>query len=79
MNTFDFYPIFSPSYMAALNFLSGVTEHNKESVIQGQLDIPLSHDGITQAKLLGVKLQDLVWKEVHTFELVDFSIFIMSL
>lgn len=51
--------------MAALNFLSGVTEHNKESVIQGQLDIPLSNDGIIQAKLLGDKLEHFVWKEVY--------------
>jgi len=42
----------------------GETGHNKERVIQGQLDIPLSNTGVNQAKLLGKNLIDSLWKEV---------------
>lgn len=45
-------------------FSSGETEHNKGCVIQGQLDIPLSENGITQAKLLARFIHNIQWKEV---------------
>lgn len=45
---------------------SGETGHNKERVLQGQLDIPLSINGVNQAKLLGKKLNGAIFKEVNT-------------
>merc|ERR1712071_148891 len=47
----------------------GETGHNKGRVIQGQLDIPLSDDGVNQAKLLGKNLNNAVWKEVWSSDL----------
>jgi len=47
----------------------GETGHNKERVIQGQLDIPLSNTGVNQAKLLGKNLIDSLWKEVWSSDL----------
>jgi broad specificity phosphatase PhoE len=45
-------------------FCSGETDHNKGSVIQGQLDIPLSKNGMNQAKLLANSIHHLHWNEV---------------
>lgn len=47
----------------------GETGHNKSSIIQGQLDIPLSENGINQAKLLAKTLQNIKWNEVWTSDL----------
>jgi len=47
----------------------GETGHNKERVIQGQLDIPLSINGVNQAKLLGKNLNGATWKEVWSSDL----------
>ena len=50
--------------MFLLIFCSGETDHNKGSVIQGQLDIPLSKNGMNQAKLLAKSIHHLHWNEV---------------
>lgn len=47
----------------------GETDHNKGSVIQGQLDIPLSHNGIDQAKSLAKLLFQHEWNEVWSSDL----------
>jgi len=47
----------------------GETGHNKERVLQGQLDIPLSINGVNQAKLLGKKLNGAIFKEVWSSDL----------
>ncbi|XP_046655472.1 fructose-2,6-bisphosphatase TIGAR-like [Daphnia pulicaria] len=47
----------------------GETDHNKGSVIQGQLDIPLSKNGMNQAKLLAKSIHHLQWNEIWTSDL----------
>ncbi|KAI9557661.1 hypothetical protein GHT06_017490 [Daphnia sinensis] len=47
----------------------GETGHNKGSVIQGQLDIPLSHNGMAQAKSLAKLLRHHEWNEVWSSDL----------
>nr|CAH0111562.1 unnamed protein product [Daphnia galeata] len=47
----------------------GETDHNKGSVIQGQLDIPLSKNGMNQAKLLANSIHHLHWNEIWTSDL----------
>jgi len=54
------------NYISTFYIFSGETGHNKERVIQGQLDIPLSINGVNQAKLLGKNLNGATWKEVCT-------------
>ncbi|XP_071044279.1 fructose-2,6-bisphosphatase TIGAR isoform X2 [Parasteatoda tepidariorum] len=47
----------------------GETAHNKDNVIQGQLDVPLSQTGLQQAELLGVHLQYQQYSHVYVSDL----------
>ncbi|XP_054723114.1 fructose-2,6-bisphosphatase TIGAR-like [Uloborus diversus] len=47
----------------------GETAHNKDNVIQGQLDVPLSQAGLKQAELLGVHLQYQQYSHVYASDL----------
>ncbi|GFX92036.1 hypothetical protein TNCV_5005001 [Trichonephila clavipes] len=44
---------------------SGETAHNKDNVIQGQMDVPLSQTGLHQAELLGIHLQNQQYSHVY--------------
>ncbi|CAN8023300.1 unnamed protein product [Ixodes persulcatus] len=47
----------------------GETLHNKDNVIQGQLDVPLSSIGLEQAELLGKHLQQHKFTHVYSSDL----------
>ncbi|XP_050047662.1 fructose-2,6-bisphosphatase TIGAR-like isoform X1 [Dermacentor andersoni] len=47
----------------------GETLHNKDNVIQGQLDVPLSSIGLEQAELLGKHLQQQRFTHVYSSDL----------
>ncbi|GIY12028.1 fructose-2,6-bisphosphatase TIGAR [Caerostris darwini] len=47
----------------------GETAHNKDNVIQGQMDVPLSQTGIHQAELLGFHLQYQQYSHVYASDL----------
>ncbi|KAF8785880.1 uncharacterized protein LOC129958900 isoform X1 [Argiope bruennichi] len=47
----------------------GETAHNKDNVIQGQMDVPLSQTGIRQAELLGFHLQYQQYSHVYASDL----------
>ncbi|XP_064490193.1 fructose-2,6-bisphosphatase TIGAR-like [Ornithodoros turicata] len=47
----------------------GETEHNKENIIQGQLDVPLSAMGLMQARLLGKYLEQQKYTHVFSSDL----------
>lgn len=68
--------IFSPpkflktGVMFALTLVRhGETLHNKDNVIQGQLDVPLSAIGLEQAELLGKHLQQQRFTHVYSSDL----------
>ncbi|KAL3201637.1 hypothetical protein MRX96_042887 [Rhipicephalus microplus] len=68
--------IFSPpkflktGVMFALTLVRhGETLHNKDNVIQGQLDVPLSTIGLEQAELLGKHLQQQRFTHVYSSDL----------
>lgn len=48
----------------------GETGANKENVIQGQLDVPLSEAGLKQAHLLGLRLQNQSYTHVFSSDLL---------
>lgn len=47
----------------------GETAHNKDNVIQGQMDVPLSQTGLRQAELLGIHLQNQQYSHVYASDL----------
>ncbi|KAG8201350.1 hypothetical protein JTE90_016827 [Oedothorax gibbosus] len=47
----------------------GETSHNKDNVIQGQMDVPLSQTGLRQAELLGFHLQYQQYSHVYVSDL----------
>ncbi|GFY78911.1 fructose-2,6-bisphosphatase TIGAR [Trichonephila inaurata madagascariensis] len=47
----------------------GETAHNKDNVIQGQMDVPLSQTGLHQAELLGIHLQNQQYSHVYASDL----------
>ncbi|KFM75522.1 putative fructose-2,6-bisphosphatase TIGAR, partial [Stegodyphus mimosarum] len=47
----------------------GETAHNKDNVIQGQMDVPLSQTGLRQAELLGFHLQYEQYSHVYASDL----------
>ena len=49
----------------------GETPWNAEGRYQGQIDIPLSENGIRQAKLLGERLQDQEFDRQAEFFLIE--------
>lgn len=59
-----------PGVMFALTLVRhGETLHNKDNVIQGQLDVPLSTIGLEQAELLGKHLQQQRFTHVYSSDL----------
>ena len=47
----------------------GETEYNKEGLMQGQVDIPLSNEGLLQARALGLALTGTTWSECWSSDL----------
>lgn len=48
----------------------GTTPYNKEGRLQGQRDIPLSEEGINQAKEAALRLKDIHFDEIYSSDLM---------